>query len=41
MNNINRNILIGALMGVLLGFILKIYPNWLLYEPLLELCNLL
>ena len=41
MNNINRNILIGALMGVALGFILKIYPNWLLYEPLLELCNLL
>ena len=41
MNNINRNILIGALVGVLLGFILKIYPNWLFYEPLLEVCNLL
>ena len=41
MNNINRNIFIAALLGILLGFILKFFPVWLLYAPILELCDLI
>jgi len=41
MNNINRNIFIAALLGVLLGFILKFYPEWFLYSPVMGLCELL
>ena len=41
MNNINRNIFIAALLGILLGFILKFFPVWVLYAPILELCDLI
>ena len=41
MNNINRNIFIAALLGILLGFILKFFPMWVLYAPILELCDLI
>ncbi len=40
MDNINRNIFLGALIGVMLGLILKYFPNWFLYESLLALCDL-
>ena len=41
MNNINRNIFIAALLGILLGFILKFFSMWVLYAPILELCDLI
>ena len=35
MKNINRNILLAALLGILFGLFLKFYPEWSFYNNFL------